>query len=111
MHQVQDRTWSVKQYLRPGNIAEVVQLLHEHEGRARIVAGATDLLLEMQRKVTDVEVMIDLSAIPGLDDISEVAGSVTLGPSTTHRQVVASRSEEHRLNSSHTDISRMPSSA
>ncbi len=90
MHQVQDRTWAVDRYLRPASIEEVVRLLDQYEGRARIVAGATDLLLEMQRKVRDVEVMIDLSAIEGLDRISEVGDSVTLGPSTTHRQVVAS---------------------
>lgn len=90
MHQVQDRTWAVDKYLRPGGIDEVVRILHEYDGRARIVAGATDLLLEMQRKARDVEVLIDLSAIRGLDGIIEVGGSVTLGPSTTHRHVVAS---------------------
>ncbi|MFV2001046.1 MAG: FAD binding domain-containing protein [Acidimicrobiia bacterium] len=91
MHDVQDRTWSVDRFERPASIDEALALLEHHGSAARVVAGATDLLLEMQRNVRDVDVLIDLSAIPGLDEIGLAEGVVRLGPLTTHRQVVASQ--------------------
>jgi len=90
MHEVQDRTWSVERYERPGTLTEAVELLDRFGDKARIVAGATDLLLEMQRGVRDVDVMIDLSAIDGLDTVTIHDGVVSLGPLTTHRMVVES---------------------
>ena len=90
MHEVQDRTWSVERYERPDTIEEALELLNHHGERGRIIAGGTDLLLEMQRKVRSVEYLIDLSAIPGLDSIALEDGFVTLGPLTTHRDVVVS---------------------
>ncbi|MFV1971367.1 MAG: FAD binding domain-containing protein [Acidimicrobiia bacterium] len=90
MHEVQDRTWGVERFERPSTIEEVLHLLDTHRGRARIVAGATDLLLEMQRGIRAVDVMIDLSAIDGLDAITMQDGVVSLGPLTTHRMIVES---------------------
>lgn len=90
MHEVQDRTWSVDSFERPATIADAVALLELHGSAARVVAGATDLLLEMQRKVRNVDVLIDLSAIADLDRIQLIGDAVSLGPLTTHRQVVAS---------------------
>ncbi len=90
MHEVQDRTWSIDRYERPSTLDEAVALLDRLGDRARIVAGATDLLLEMQRGVRDVNAMIDLSAIDGLDSITMHDGTVSIGPSTTHRMVIES---------------------
>jgi xanthine dehydrogenase iron-sulfur cluster and FAD-binding subunit A len=90
MHQVQDRTWMVERYERPATLEEAMEILATHGDRARIVAGATDLLLEMQRKVRRVDVLVDLSAISGLGDITIDDGTITLGPLVTHRQVVTS---------------------
>lgn len=90
MHQVQDRTWMVERYERPATLDEAMEILAAHGDKARIVAGATDLLLEMQRKVRQVDVLVDLSAIDGLDDITLDEGAITLGPLVTHRQVVTS---------------------
>jgi len=90
MHDVQDRTWSIGRYERPATLPEAVELLDRLGERARIVAGATDLLLEMQRGVRSVDAMIDLSAIDGLDTVTLHDGVVSLGPSTTHRMIVES---------------------
>ncbi len=90
IHQVQDRAWAVDRYERPATLERALEILAEHGDRARIVAGATDLLLEMQRKVRSVDVLIDLSAIPGLTDITLRDDVVTLGPLVTHRQVIMS---------------------
>jgi len=83
MHEVQDRAWEVDRFERPPTVEAVLELLDTHRERARIVAGATDLLLE-------IDILIDLSAIPDMDGVALLDGLVVLGPSTTHRQVAAS---------------------
>ncbi len=90
MHEVQDRTWRVARYERPASIDKALALLDLHQDSARIIAGGSDLLLEMQRKVRDVSVLIDLGSIEGLDAIAHEYGRITIGPMTTHRAVIDS---------------------
>ena len=61
-------------------------------GRARIVAGATDLLLDLQRRSDhNIEALIDITRVPGLDQIVlDDNGVIHIGPLVTHNQVVAS---------------------
>ena len=63
---------SIARYRRPSTIDEALAMLAEHRGRARLIAGGTDLLLEMTRGVRSVEVLIDISRTPGLDGIALV---------------------------------------
>lgn len=90
MHEVQDRTWAVDRYERPATLEDALALMDEHKGTARIIAGGTDLLLELQRKVRSVGTLIDLSAVPNLSDISQAEGHISLGSLVTHKDVVAS---------------------
>ncbi len=87
-------------YYAPASVAEALDLLAQHDN-ARLIAGGTDLILEIERGVRTPETIIDVSRIPGLDRIevrpthapgaSESAGhvdEVTLGANVTHNQVV-----------------------
>ena len=92
MHEVQQAPHRAEQYERPADLAEALELLAEFGSDARVLAGGTDLLLEMQRRVrTDFSVLIDVTGIAGLNQISEDAGTISLGPLVTHNQAVASQ--------------------
>jgi len=75
------------------SIDDVLPVLAEKGEKARIVAGATDLLLEMERGVRKgIETLIDISRIPGLDEITfDQDGRIHVGALVTHNHCVASK--------------------
>lgn len=80
------------EYISAGTIEAVVQELSRKGSAARIVAGATDLILELERGARgSLETIIDITRIPGLDLISQDEhGTIHLGPLVTHNQVASS---------------------
>ncbi|MBE0698234.1 MAG: FAD binding domain-containing protein [Anaerolineaceae bacterium] len=74
-------------------IDEVLQTLAQKGDRSRIVAGATDLILEIERGARKgIETVVDVSRIPGLADITYAEdGTIHLGPLVTHNHCVASK--------------------
>ncbi len=82
-----------KTYYSATSIDEAVQLLADQAGRARIVAGASDLMLELERDLRPgVETLIDITRIPGLDKITEdEQGWIHLGPLVTHNHCASSK--------------------
>ncbi|MEW6566953.1 MAG: FAD binding domain-containing protein [Chloroflexota bacterium] len=81
-----------KTYYCADTLDRAVRLLADHGPAARIVAGATDLILEIERGVrTGIEVLIDITRIPGLDGIRlDSDGWIHLGPLVTHNHCAAS---------------------
>lgn len=91
MHQVQSHALKLERIEAPSTLDEALELLAKHGTRARPIAGGTDLLLELDRGVrSDVDVLVDLTRIPGLDHIDLDEDRITLGPLVTHNDVVRS---------------------
>jgi len=80
--------WQV--YYSPTSIEDALRLLSEHGPEARIIAGGTDLIVELERGTREVEVLIDVTRIGGLNQIRIDEGIVHVGPTVTHNQAVAS---------------------
>lgn len=79
-------------YYNVDSIAKAAQILAESGPSARIVAGATDIMLEMERGVRKgIKTLIDISRVPRLNSITEDSdGVIHLGPSVTHNDCVQS---------------------
>ncbi len=81
-----------ERYVTPRTVDEALEALAREPGRARLVAGATDLMLELERgQRPGVRVLIDVSRLPALDRIELRDDSrIHLGPLTTHNHVAGS---------------------
>lgn len=79
-------------YFNVTNLEEALQLLNKWSGSARIIAGATDLIIEMERGVRKgIDTLIDISRVPDMDYIRvDEDNTVHLGPLVTHNHCVAS---------------------
>jgi xanthine dehydrogenase iron-sulfur cluster and FAD-binding subunit A len=79
-------------YFTPATLDEALSLLAEHQSHARIIAGGTDILIELERRIRpDVHVLIDLTRIPSLDTIELGSdGLIHIGPLVTHNHIVDS---------------------
>lgn len=80
------------EYFTPSSTDEAIRLLAERAPGARLVAGATDLILELERGARPgVDTLIDVTRIPGLGAITEDGdGIIHLGALVTHNDCAAS---------------------
>jgi carbon-monoxide dehydrogenase medium subunit len=77
-----------EQFITATSIEQTLDMLATYQRDARLVNGGTDLLIEIERKVRSPKVVIDISRIPGLNEIRLEDGLFHLGAGVTHNQVV-----------------------
>ncbi len=63
----------------PTSVAEAVQVLAAADGSARLLAGGTDLLIDMKLGRARPHALVNLKRIPGLDRIEAVEGGTRIG--------------------------------
>ncbi|MBN2044162.1 MAG: FAD binding domain-containing protein [Anaerolineales bacterium] len=82
-----------KNYYQPVDLDQALALLAEKQEAARIIAGGTDLILEMEAGLRPgVENLIDISRIECLDEIQlDEEDFIHLGPMVTHNLAAASK--------------------
>lgn len=79
-----------EKYFRPQSIPEALQILEEFQGRARLLAGGTDLILQIRSREIEPEALIDITRISGLDQIKFEDGVIRIGALVTHSQLAQS---------------------
>lgn len=79
------------EYLEPTTIQQALEWLNTYRGRARVLAGGTDLYLRLRKGVFVPDYVIDLKRVEGLDYITpNRGGGVQIGPTTLQDEVARS---------------------
>ncbi len=81
------------EYTNATSIEQVIQILGDKKERARVVAGGTDLILELERGVRKgIETLVDVTRIPKLDQITiDEDDIIHLGVLVTHNDCAGSK--------------------
>ena len=78
-----------KNYHCPDSVEAAIELLNRYAGRARVIGGGTDLLLEIQQGLRPpVEAMVDPCRIADLDRIELENGYLVIGCAVTHSRII-----------------------
>lgn len=67
------------EYEAPTDLFELTALLHEHQDRARILAGGTDLIDHIRSGRLAPDVVIDVKKVPELNDITLTDEKLVIG--------------------------------
>jgi CO/xanthine dehydrogenase FAD-binding subunit len=77
------------EYLRPDSVEEALAALVGSDGLARVIAGGTDLLLDIdQGRHPPVHRLVDVSGVPEMNAVQETNHSVTFGAAIPLRKLV-----------------------
>jgi carbon-monoxide dehydrogenase medium subunit len=73
-------------YFEPKTVSEAVSLLAKYGAEAKVIAGGTDMLVDMKYK-EEPGCLVNIKKIPGLGAIQENGGSLSIGALTTIRDL------------------------
>lgn len=74
-------------YERPKSISEALTLLEQAGGRGRVIAGGTDLVLQLRQGQQAADLLVDITGIDELKRIEEKDGWIRIGAAVTHADV------------------------
>ena len=77
-------------YKTPNTIQEAIELLWKAEGKARIIAGGTDLVIGLRNGDQSPQSIIDITRIEEIRKIEERNGTISIGASVTHSEIASS---------------------
>lgn len=77
-------------YKTPSTIQEAIELLWQAEGKAKIIAGGTDLVIGLRNGDQKPQTLIDISKIAELQKIEERNGMISIGAAVTHSEIASS---------------------
>jgi nicotinate dehydrogenase FAD-subunit len=77
-------------YKTPHMIEEAVELLWQAEGKAKIIAGGTDLVIGLRNGGDTPQSIIDITRIEDLRAIEEKNVTISIGAAVTHSEIASS---------------------
>lgn len=77
-------------YHKASSVAEALSLLERSAGRGRVIAGGTDLVIQLHRHALSAEVLVDITGIDDLRRIEAHEGWILIGAAATHADVASS---------------------
>lgn len=77
-------------YHKPTSVEQAISLLMKYEGEAKLLAGGTDLIVEMRNGMLCPKAVIDLKDIPNLHNLTKEKGNLRIGALITIKDIETS---------------------
>ena len=77
-------------YIRPDSLTEALDFLKDNGSRTRILAGGTDLLIEIREGSVKADYVLDVSRLADLREIRRAGGHIRVGAAATYTEIIAS---------------------
>jgi len=77
-------------YVKPRSLEEVFELLERHGDAAKILAGGQSLIPSLNMRLSSPELLIDITGLKQLANISLESGVLSIGALVTHAQLEGS---------------------
>jgi carbon-monoxide dehydrogenase medium subunit len=74
-------------YVRPANLDDVLRILKDREGEAKLLSGGYSLLPLIKLRLAQPALLVDLRDIDGMDTIIETDDDLRIGARATHRRI------------------------
>jgi len=79
-----------EEYLVPTSLGEALAMLKERQGQARVIAGGTDLIIQLKKKEATARCLVDLTNLDELKGIELEDGFIRVGACVTHQELASS---------------------
>jgi CO/xanthine dehydrogenase FAD-binding subunit len=80
----------IQDYYCAKSVSDALSALKESQGQARIIAGGTDLLLDIAEEKKHATKLVDITQIPELREITLEENFIRIGAAVTHTQITQS---------------------
>ena len=80
----------ISEYLAPHTVSEALQVLGKWKGKAKVIAGGTNVIPDVRAKAAEGQTLIDLSRVKSLSYIKEERKNIRIGALTTMSEIIAS---------------------
>ena len=85
------------EYHKPKDINETLHLLAELNGKAKILAGGTDLIVHLKEELAKTENLIDIKGITDLNKIEISEDNIFIGAGVTFTDIIESQKLKEKL--------------
>jgi len=79
-----------EEYLVPTSLEEALAMLKERQGQARVIAGGTDLIIQLKKKEVTARCLVDVTNLDELKGIELEDGFIRVGACVTHQELASS---------------------
>jgi carbon-monoxide dehydrogenase medium subunit len=78
------------EYRRPTTLEEATQILVDHPGSVRVLAGGTDLVAWLRDDAVAPDLVVDIKGVPGLHDLKLEGDTLHIGSLVTFTELIES---------------------
>ncbi len=79
------------EYITPASLDAALEVSTRNAPHVKLLAGGTDLLVELKHTANGPKVLVDLGRVPELKGIEETSAGLRIGAMVTHTEIMESR--------------------